>query len=541
MTLTTVSAERRSHERASGAWADAYVDGYLPDIAQRNPDRTCVIDGSTTMTYAQVERAVDAVGASLQELGVGRGDVVSWQLPNWYEAYVVHQATLRIGAVSNPIVPIYRQREVAYILGEARSRVVVVPEVFRGFDYLTMLDEIRPSLPDLEQVVVARPESTAQLRFAELARDRGRIPTPVERSPDDPMLLLFTSGTTARPKGVVHTHNTLDYENRSIIDIYGLTPDDVVFMPSPVSHITGLLYGLQLPSMLGTTVVFQDVWEPGSALGLIAEHRCSFTVAATPFLHGLTYHPSLATHDLSALRVFACGGADVPPGLIRDARERLGCLAARIYGSTEFPTLSTSGPNDPAEKGARTDGHAIGAARFRIVDDDEHPLGPDDIGELVVTGPEQFLGYHRPGDDEGAFAADGWFRTGDLASYDNDGYLTIRGRKKDIVLRGGENISVTEIEQLLYDHPSIAEIAIVAMPDPVMVERACAFVVPRSAAGLTLADLAEFLDAQGVAKQKVPERLELVPELPKTLSGKIQKFRLRDEIRRKLLDEQVGR
>jgi len=541
MTLTTVSAERRSHERASGAWADAYVDGYLPDVAQRHPDRTCVIDGSTTMTYAQVERAVDAVGASLQELGVARGDVVSWQLPNWHEAYVLHQATLRIGAVSNPIVPIYRQREVAYILGEARSRVVVVPEVFRGFDYLTMLDEIRPSLPDLEQVVVARPESTAQLRFAELVRGRGRIPTPVERSPDDPMLLLFTSGTTARPKGVVHTHNTLDYENRSIIDVYGLTPDDVVFMPSPVSHITGLLYGLQLPSMLGTTVVFQDVWEPGSGLALIADHRCSFTVAATPFLHGLTYHPSLATHDLSALRVFACGGADVPPGLIRDARERLGCLAARIYGSTEFPTLSTSGPGDPAEKGARTDGHAIGAARFRVVDDDEQPLGPDAIGELVVTGPEQFLGYHRPGDDEGAFAADGWFRTGDLASYDNDGYLTIRGRKKDIVLRGGENISVTEIEQLLYDHPSIAEIAIVAMPDPVMVERACAFVVPRSPAGPTLADLAEFLDAQGVAKQKVPERLELVPELPKTLSGKIQKFRLRDEIRRKLLDEQVGR
>jgi cyclohexanecarboxylate-CoA ligase len=237
--------------------------------------------------------------------------------------------------------------------------------------------------------------------------------------------------------------------------------------------------------------------------------------------------------------VFACGGADVPAGLIRDARERLGCFAARLYGSTEFPTLSTTGPGEPAEKGARTDGRAIGAAEFRVVDDDEQPVRPGEVGELVVTGPELFLGYRRRSDDDGVFADDGWFRTGDLASVDDDGYLTIRGRKKDIILRGGENISVSEVEDLLYDHPAIAEIAIVAMPDPIMVERACAFVVPAPGAAPTLADLASYLQAHGLAKQKIPERVEIVDALPKTLSGKIQKFQLRQVVRGKLVAEGV--
>jgi cyclohexanecarboxylate-CoA ligase len=464
--------------------------------------------------------------------------VVSWQLPNWQEAFLLHQATLRIGGVSNPIIPIYRRREVAYILGEAGSRVVVVPDVFRGFRHAEMVDQLRPSLPHLEHVVVVRPERPGPaLTFDDLCQDEGRRPAAVDRTPDDPMLLLFTSGTTARPKGVVHTHNTLDYENRSIIEVYRLTSGDVVFMPSPVSHITGLLYGLQLPPMLATTVVFQDVWEPTEALRLIAAHRCAFTVAATPFLHGLTYHAELDRFDVSSLRVFACGGADVPPGLIADARARLHCTASRVYGSTEFPTLSTTGAADPAEKGAYTDGRAIGAAQFRIVDADERPVPAGEVGELVVAGPELFLGYRATADDEGAFAADGWFRTGDLAVVDADGYLTIRGRKKDIVLRGGENISVTEVEDLLYEHPAVVEIAIVAMPDPVMVERACAFVVPAPGTALDLAGLADFLDAKGVAKQKIPERLELVPELPRTQSGKIQKFRLRELIRAKLVEE----
>ncbi|MFC5753241.1 AMP-binding protein [Actinomadura rugatobispora] len=528
---------RREREVAAGRWRDRMIDGYVAEAAERRPDAPAVIDGDVTLTYAELERRVRATAASLQDLGVVRGEAVSWQLPNWHEACVLHHAVLRIGAVSNPIVPIYRRRELAYILAEARSRVFVMPETFRGFSHVDMLAEIRGELPLLEHVVPCRGGGSS---FDDLCAG-DRAPAPVDRTADDPMLLLFTSGTTARPKGAVHTHNTLDYENRSIIDVYGLTPSDVVFMPSPVSHITGLLYGLQLPAMLGTAVVLQDVWEVQEGRRLIDRHRCTFTVAATPFLHDLTYRPDPGGLDVSSMRVFACGGADVPPGLIRDARERLGCVASRLYGSTEFPTLSTTGPDDPPEKGAVTDGRAIGAAEFRVVDDGGRPVAAGEVGELLVTGPELFLGYRRAEDDADAFTPDGWFRTGDLAVRDADGYLTIRGRKKDIILRGGENISVTEVEALLFDHPRIAEIAVVAMPDPVMVERGCAFVVPRPDAGppLTLADLAGYLIERGVAKQKIPERLELVPGLPRTQSGKVQKFRLRDTVRAKLASEGV--
>ena len=532
-----VPPERRARERRDGRWLDRFADSYVSAAASQTPATLAVIDGPHRLSYGDVDRRIAAAAASLQDLGVLPGEAVSWQLPNWHEAYVLHQAILRIGAVSNPIVPIYRHRELTYILTEAGSRVFVMPESFRGFSYASMLADIRPGLPSLEHVVVCRPEQASGFPdFADLSAG-DRRPGAVARSPDDPMLLLFTSGTTALPKGAIHTHNTLDYENRSIIDVFELSPADVVFMPSPVSHITGLLYGLQLPAMLGTTVVFQDVWDPGAALELIGRHKCTFTVAATPFLHGLTYHPRLASSGASSMRVFACGGADVPPGLIHDARARLGCVVSRIYGSTEFPTLSTCGPDDPAVKGASTDGRVIGAAQCRIVDQEGRPVRPGEVGELLVAGPELFLGYYRRDDNAGSFTPDGWFRTGDLAARDADGYVTIRGRKKDIVLRGGENISVTEVEDLLFDHPQISEVAVVAMPDPVMVERACAFVVPAEGASPSLDDLAAYLGQRKIAKQKIPERLELVGELPKTQSGKVQKFRLREIIRDTLARE----
>jgi cyclohexanecarboxylate-CoA ligase len=537
--LPAVPASRRELERHGQRWLERFVDDYLSAAAAQTPDTPAVIDGPHCLSYAKADRRIAATAASLQDLGVTPGEVVSWQLPNWHEAYLLHQAILRIGAVSNPIVPIYRQRELTYILSEAGSRVFVIPESFRGFSYAAMAAELRPALPALEHVVVCRPAgSTGPADFADLSAG-SRQPRAVNRSPDDPVLLLFTSGTTAQPKGVIHTHNTLDYENRSIIEVFGLSTADVVFMPSPVSHITGLLYGLQLPAMLGTTVVFQDIWDPRAALRQIGQHGCTFTVAATPFLHGLTYHPELPPAGLPTLRAFACGGADVPPALIYDARDRLGCVVTRIYGSTEFPTLSACGPDDPAVKAATTDGRPIGAAQCRVVDpDDDRILPAGQVGELLVTGPELFLGYLRPDDDAGSFTPDGWFRTGDLAVCDPDGYVTIRGRKKDIILRGGENISVAEVEDLLFEHPLVAEVAIVAMPDPVMVERACAFVVPADGAAPTLDDLAGYLIERQVARQKIPERLVLVAMLPKTQSGKVQKFRLRQVIRDTLAREQ---
>ncbi|MFA4926903.1 MAG: AMP-binding protein, partial [Patulibacter sp.] len=436
----------------------------------------------------------------------------------------------RIGAISNPIVPIYRARELGFILAQARSRVLVIPDRFRGFDHRELVAGLRDALPDLEHVLVVGEAGPGTVGWDAALEAAGDPAPEVERRGDEPALLLYTSGTEASPKGVLHTHDSLVYECASVAGLFAVTGDDVVLMPSPVTHITGLLYGLQLPFALGAPSVLLDVWSVPAALDLIERERCTFTVGATPFLHGLVHAEDLDRRDVSSMRVFACGGADIPPALIRAAAERTSMAAVRVYGSTECPTVTGSAPEAPLDRRAETDGRPIGPSRIRLVDDDGHPWSGPGPGRLEVRGPDLFAGYLDPALDAAAFTADGWFRTGDLATIDDDGALRIAGRSKDIIVRGGENLSAKEIEDLLIEHPDVSEVAVVGYPDPVLGERACAFVVGSDE--LELPDLTGFLRSRGVANQKLPERLRLRPELPKTASGKVQKFRLRDELRR---------
>jgi cyclohexanecarboxylate-CoA ligase len=514
---TRLDDEQARQHVAAGHWVGNLVDGHLAAAAARTPDAVAVLDRGRSWTYAELDGAVNRFASALRGRGVGPGEVVSWLLPNWAEAIVVHLAAIRLGAVSNPIIPIYRHRETAFILRQAASKVAVVPHSFRGFDYPAMLDEIRAEVPALETVVVVGGDAN-RLRFDDLLAEGRSGPVDAPRSSSDIALLLYTSGTTAAPKGALHSHDTLDHENRSMIDFFGLTAAEVVFMPSPVGHIIGVLYGLQLPFMLGGTVILLDVWEPGRALELIERHGCTFTVAATPFLHGLVHHPSLAQRDVSSLRVFACGGADVPPELVRAATTALGCTVTRGYGSTEYPTATACTAEDPLAKRAGTDGRPIGPAEVRLSAD----------GELQVRGPELFLGYLDASLNAAAFTADGWLHTGDLARIDTDGYVEIIGRQKDIIIRGGENISAKEIEDHLFEHPAVADVAVVSSPDPVLGERVCAVVVPAAGHEVVLPELVEWLTARRMARQKLPESLILLDELPRNPSGKIQKFRLRD-------------
>lgn len=516
---------------AGGFWNGELVDAALRAGARRHPERLAVVDRDRRWDYATLDRAVEHAAAGLQRLGVVPGEVVSFQLPNWLEAIVVHHAALRIGAVSNPIVPIYREREVGFVLRQARSRVLVVPDIFRRFDHRAMAEGLRASLPDLEHVLVvgeAVPAGSASRSLADAFADGG-APTPVERRSSDPALLLYTSGTEADPKGVLHSHDTLLHECRSMIGLYGVDERDVVLMASPVTHITGLLYGMQLPFLVGAPVVLQDAWDVGRALRLIEDERCSFTVGATPFLHGIVHAPELADHDVCSMRVFVCGGADIPPALIRLARERTAMTATRVYGSTECPTVTGSAPSVPLEQHADSDGTAITPTELRVLDEDGLAAAPGARGELQVRGPELCLGYLDPTLDAKAFTADGWFRTGDLAEVDEHGRMRIAGRIKDIIVRGGENLSVKEIEDLLIEHPDVDEVAVVGAPDPILGERACAFVVGSD--GLRLEQLVAFLRERRLANQKLPERLELVAALPKTASGKVQKHRLRSLLR----------
>jgi cyclohexanecarboxylate-CoA ligase len=526
--LPELSHGARRRYRDAGVWSQTLLDEYLDAAAARRPERTAVVDGDVRLSYAEVSDRVTAAAAGLHRLGAARGEVVSFQLPNWWEALVIHLATIRIGAVSNPLMPILRERELRYALGRAGSRVFVCPATFRGFDHRDLALRLRRELAGCEHVVLARGAHEDALSFGELLTGSTGVGPEPSRDADDPVLLLYTSGTESDPKGAVHSHATVDYEDRSMISRFGLTSEDVVWMPSPVAHITGVLYGFHLATMLTTTVVYQDVWDPGEALRLIETERVSVVIAATPFLHGLVHHPELAAYDVSSLRVFGCGGADVPPELIRQAEDRLGCLAVRIYGSTEIPTLTTGASGHPPGPRAETDGTAVAPSELRVLDEGGLDVPAGTSGRLAARGPDAFLGYL--GADESPFDANGWFDTGDRGRVDQQGYLTVTGRSKDIIVRGGENISAKEVEDLLYTHPEVIDVAVVAVPDPRLAERACAVVVPREGARPSLDDLTSFLNTTGIARQKYPERLELVAELPRNPTGKVQKFRLRERL-----------
>ena len=506
----------------------------LQSRAATDAGRLAIVDGTVELTYGQLNARADALARALCARGVSRGDVITMQLPNWWEAAVVYQATMLAGCVLNPIVPIYREREVSFIERQCRPRVVVVPHVFRGFDHLAMQRELTAELDEAPLVVVVRPHGDVAgdaIAFDDLSESREPLPTGI--APDDICLLLYTSGTTADPKGVLHSHRTIAYEVDSIIELCRLGIDDHIFMASPVTHITGYLYALVMPAVTGAAVILQDVWDPRRAADLIESRACRFSVGATPFLHGLVEEYERRGSP-SALRIFLCGGADVPPPLVRSASVRFDAHVTRVYGSSEFPTATCGRIDDPFEITADTDGVPIGPVDCRL--DNADASG---VGELLLRGPDVFLGYLDASLNLDAFTDDGFFRTGDLASIAASGAVTIRGRHKDIIVRGGENISAKEVEDVLFEHPAVSEIAVVAMPDPVMVERSCAFVVPKEGATVSLAALAAFLDDRRLARQKYPERVEIVSELPKTASGKVQKFVLREQIAKKLAAEQL--
>lgn len=521
--LPTRGGALREEDRVQ--WSSRTLGSALDAAAQRDPAGLALVDGDQRLSWSELSRHVQEVAEGLLRAGVRRGDVVSVMLPNWSEASIAMQAALRIGAVVNPIVAIYRDSEVDFILRQSQAAAIVIPHHFRGFDYVEMMQRVLVGLEDAPVVIVARsqtPLPAGFIQWGDLGVPQARVPDTA--AAEDVCLLLYTSGTTSAPKGVLHSHNTLEYECRSIVRLFGLGAADTVFMPSPLTHITGFLFGVLMPPMTGAAAVLLDVWEPKEAHVLIEAEQCRFTMAATPFLAGLVQEYERCATP-SALRVFTCGGADVPPELIRRAAEVLQACVVRVYGSSEFPTASCGARDSSGRVAAETDGLPIGAARVRV------NAEPGVTGELLLRGPELFLGYLDAGLNADSFTADGWFRTGDLASVDDEGAVTIRGRIKDIILRGGENISAREVEDLLFEHAGVAEVAIVGMPDPILVERICAFVVPAAGSQLTLDALCAVLHERRTARQKHPERLEIVDALPKTASGKVQKFLLRERIR----------
>ncbi|MER5177315.1 AMP-binding protein [Streptomyces sp. NPDC002896] len=530
--------ELAAQYRAIGAWRDRPVGWYLTRAAALWPDALAVVDGDRHLTFAEVDRQAAALAAALHARGIGQDDVVSFQLPNRAEAVVLFQAIMKVGAVANPIVPIYRGHELRFILGQAQTKIVFVPSRYRGFDYPELYKGLGGDLPELRDVVVVggrTGDSTGEsltISWEAFLDSAGPDPAATVRAlpepdPDQVCLLLYTSGTTADPKGALHSHNTLVFENFSMIDQFTLNERDVIFNPSPVTHVTGVNCALILPFLLGAPVVLQDLWDPKLALHRITTSGASFMIFSTPFLTDLLCAAEAADVITPTIRYIVCGGADIPDELTRRATDRLG-VVTRMYGATEGPSVTAANRWDPSGIRTHTDGVPLAPTEVVISDGAGASVQQGVIGEVLWRGPDTCLGYLDSQLNEAAFTSDGWFRSGDLARFDAHGAIHIEGRIKDIITRSGEKISVHEVENLLGEHPAVAEVAVVAGPDRRTGERGCAFVVTTEGRELTLEEVRAHLTEREIATQKIPESLIVVDALPHTASGKIKKFALRE-------------
>lgn len=533
--LVRRDAAREAQWRMNGTWTGMTLADHARVAAERTPDRVLLIDGDVQVTaavlYAEAERAAGAMMAS----GLNPGDVISLQLPNWIEACVINLAAAMAGLVVNPIIPIYRGAELVHILNDCRSRMIFVPAEFRKFDYRAMLREVCTQIENPPEVVVVRGSADELTSFeAFLARDDGNREFP-ETKGSDVMMVLYTSGTTGRAKGVLLTHDSGDVMVRDYDRCWGPWEGETLVVPSPITHITGAVQVLYLPVQCRATVVMMDAWDAERGLELLKRHKATFFGGAPPFLRDLLEIAKQQDEHLPSLRILACGGASVPPGLLRACHEQFtNARVFRAYGCSEVPAVTEGTQTlDQIDYGAETDGW-IGATEVRLVrPGTDEPVGPDEEGEILAMGAQMLVGYSRPENNEAAFTTDGFFRTGDLGRI-RDGYLTITGRFKDLIIRNGENLSPKEIEDALEDMPMIAEISVVGVDDERTGEAVCAVVVPRGAASPTVTDLGQHLSGKGLARQKWPDHVVLMKELPRNFGGKVQKEVLRQDVSRLL-------
>jgi cyclohexanecarboxylate-CoA ligase len=533
---------RRAASVAQGFWHDRTINGDLDACLAACPDKIAltavrVESGETRrFTYREMASLADRIAVGLSRLGVGRNDVVAMQLPNWWQFSLLYLACTRLGAVLNPLMPIFRERELSFMLKHGEAKVLVVPKSYRNFDHEAMARGLQPGLPMLKRVIVVdgggADDFDALLTKPEWEKepDARAILTGNRPGPDDITQLIYTSGTTGEPKGVMHSANTLMANIIPYAQRLNLGADDVVLMASPMAHQTGFMYGLMMPIMLKQSVVLQDVWEPARAADLIRAEKVTFTMASTPFLTDLTRTVTESGNPVPTLKTFLCAGAPIPGPLVEQAQVGLGAKIVSAWGMTENGTVTLIRLDDDDRLASTTDGCALPGVEVKVVDAEGKTLPPNEIGKLLVRACSNFGGYLKRPQWNGT-DADGWFDTGDLAYMTAAGYIRISGRSKDVIIRGGENIPVVEVEALLYKHPSVAQVAIVAYPDERLGERACAVIVPKTGQTIDFAGMTDFLKSHKLAAQYIPEKLIVRDAMPATPSGKIQKFRLRDMLK----------
>ncbi|AJE87306.1 o-succinylbenzoate--CoA ligase [Streptomyces albus] len=528
---------------AQGLWRAHTFFGALEQQVAERPDKVFLTDSTTSYTFRELRDAALRLAVGMVRLGIGAGDRVAVQVPNWTEFAVISLAISRVGAVIVPIMPIYRRDEVGYIVESAGVRAAFTAGRYRKFDHGAMFLDLARSSSTLDTVVVVRDESVPEgaVGYDEVLADvpsrEDEAQLPAASGPDEPFVIVFSSGTTSRPKGCVHTFNTMACGARLLGRAWNYTEEDVQFGPSPITHTTGLVTSVILPLVHGAGSHLMEQWEPREGLARIAKYGCTAAVSATTFLQMIlsVYEPEV--HDASSMRFWTCAGSPIPGAFVRQVRSALPDMRVlSLYGRTENITTAMCPIDDDPERSVTSDGKALPLQEVRIVDAEgrEVPRGAE--GDIAYRGAMNSLEYiNQPQETAAMYTADGFSRSGDLGTMDEDGYVRVTGRLKDIVIRGGLNISVRQVEDLLAAHPAVGEAAVVGMPDEKMGERVCCYLVPAPGAEPPSLDgIKDYLLGEGLAIQKVPERLEIIEELPTTATGKIQKHLLRADIAERL-------
>ena len=534
-----------------GIWLEESFSALVNRQAAARGAERFIFDDHVSLTFEEFRQQSLRLAHGLRSLGVGPGTRVAVQLPNWTEFAVVAAALSRIGGIVVPIMPIFRDDEVQYVLNHSGAEVVITCDNWKTFSHSEMFTRLRENCPAITEILVVRPEIDALpaglRRFDEIFQtgELGLLESALgdDTSPDDGFLIVYTSGTTARPKGCYHTVNTVRASAIAIAASLNYTADDIQFGPSPITHSTGLMTSVILPLLVGAQSYLMEQWNPDSAVEKVNEHRCSATVTATAFLQ--MYLAVLDSSDGSdiTLRQWICAGAPVPGAVVERARHDLpGCQILSLYGRSESFLNAMCANDDAPELSATTDGKARGGAKLQVVDINGREVERGQVGDIAYKGPSHMLEYFSdPEQTEKLFTANGYARSGDLGYMNEDGYVRVTGRTKDIVIRGGLNISARELEDLLIDHPSVQEVAVVGMPDQRLGEKVCAYIVPVAGNRTpSLEDVVVFLRSKKVSTPKLPQRLEVVDAFPVTATGKIKKHELRDDIASKLQVEQLS-
>lgn len=530
--------------REKGYWDSRSLAWYIDHFAAEQPDRLCLTDGYGELSRGELRAQAYRFAASLRKLGVVAGDRVQVQLPNWNEFVVIYVALARLGAIMVPTMPVYRGDEVTYVIQNSGAKISIVTQEFRHFDYVAMIAELRGEVPAIENVIVVRGAATGDaLSFDDLIAG-DTVPSDDELGPlpgpDATHAVIYTSGTESRPKGCQHTFGTMSFTaHRLASDVFTLTEDDIMFMPTPITHATGLAAGVMMPLMYGAGIHLVDVWEPNDGLKRIAKYRTTVSIAATPFLQmALGALKADPTHDMSSMRTWASAGAPIPEAMLKDWKALIpGCLALPIYGNSEALVVTAMRYDDPDEKVVSTDGRAPEGVVVEIRDEDNNAVPANTEGEIKFTSPGMLLAYwQNPSKTVETIGTDGFFASGDLGKLDDDGFLRVTGRIKDLIIRGGLNISAREVEENAVTHPSVTAVAAVSMPDDRLGEKVCAFIVPAGEERITVEELAAYLQGdRRLAPPKCPEKIIFIDELPTTATGKVKKFELRQAAEAALL------